>query len=61
MSKKTVARRSGNFIADHKVGLLTVGLVGMTGVAIMLRFGLKQHDDFLRANDLYEAFYAQTD
>ena len=60
MASKSVYKKK-NFIVEHKVALLAVGLVGMTGVALMLRGGLKQHDDFLRVKGLYEEFYTQKD
>lgn len=38
--------------------LVTTTIVATTGMVIM-RTGLKQHDDFLREHGLYDQFYAK--
>lgn len=49
------------FVRRNERRILVSTVVVTTTAAVLMRTGLKQHDDFLRAHDLYETFYALTD
>lgn len=52
--KKAIARTE-KFVEDHKVG------IAVTATALVClklnRIALRQHDNFLKEHDLYDAFY----
>lgn len=48
-----------NFVADHKTALAVTATAAIC-IAIN-RMVLKQHDDFLREHDLYDAFHTMTE
>ena len=52
-------RRIRNFIEKHKVAIAVV-TTAAAGVVVN-RMVLKQHDEFLREHDLYDAYYTVTD
>lgn len=43
--------------ADNKTTILVSLTVTSVTVALLMRHGLNQHDAFLKAHDLYDAFY----
>lgn len=48
-------------VAANRTRILVTALVVTTTVAVIERVGLKQHDDFLREHNLFDAFYTLTD
>ena len=60
MNKPKFAR-TRKFVVEHQTGLLITATVVSTAAAVLMRGGIKQHDDFLKEHDLYEEFYAQID
>lgn len=44
-------------IADNKTKIMGTALVITTGAAVIMRIGLKQHNDFLKEKGLYDEFY----
>lgn len=55
---KTVATAK-RFVVRHKVA---IAVVVTTAVCVkMNNIALKQHNDFLKENDLYDAFYADVE
>ena len=52
---KTLATAK-KFVADHKVAIAVT--VTTAACLTLNRIALKQHNDFLKENGLYDAFYA---
>lgn len=55
MKKRLEAAREFYRRNERRI-LITTSVVGITGTVLM-RIGLKQHNDFLREKGLYEEFY----
>ena len=55
MSKQTESAKK--FWANNKDKVLVGSAVVFATVAAIQRIGLKQHDDFLKEHDLFDAFY----
>lgn len=54
---KKVGLRTKQFVIDHKVA---IAVTATTVVCLALnKMALKDHDNFLKENDLYDAFYNQ--
>jgi hypothetical protein len=43
--------------AANKTKIVSVALVTVTGVAFVQHVAIKQHNDFLKENDLFDQFY----
>lgn len=56
-NKPTPTQRVKAFVQKHKTKLLVSGLVVTTASTIIMKSGLKQHDDFLEEKGLYDEFY----
>lgn len=50
-----------NYVVKHKTAILVTSLVVTTTAAVLMRGGLKQHDEFLKNYDLYDVFYSPED
>lgn len=50
-----------NFVVKHQTKILITTTVLSTTAAVVMRTGLKQHNDFLKEHGLYEQFYAITE
>lgn len=50
-----------NFYRRNKDKILITIAVTATTAAVLMRLGIKQHNDFLKENDLYDKFYDQID
>lgn len=48
-----------NFVIANKTKIQLTTIVILTGAVVMGEIGIKQHNDFLKEHDLYDAFYAQ--
>uniref|UniRef100_A0A8F3IMG2 Uncharacterized protein n=1 Tax=Streptomyces phage TaidaOne TaxID=2836025 RepID=A0A8F3IMG2_9CAUD len=48
-------------IVENKTKILAVTTVAATGAAVLLKIGLKQHDEFLKEKGLYDEFYTPED
>jgi hypothetical protein len=49
------------FIDEHKVAILITTLTVVSGIALASRYGIRQHNQFLKAEGLYDKFYELTD
>lgn len=47
-----------NFVVRNERKILITTAVVTTTAAVVMRTGIKQHNDFLKENGLYDAFYA---
>jgi hypothetical protein len=57
MSAKQKIVSAKNKIVRNRTKILgTIAVISTTGMVVM-RLGLKQHDDFLKEKKLYEEFY----
>lgn len=54
---KNTAVTVKNAVVRNKTRILGTALVITTGIAALQNAGLKQHDEFLKANGLYDEFY----
>jgi hypothetical protein len=45
------------YVRNERKILVTTAVVATTA-AVLMRTGIKQHNDFLKEHDLYEEFYA---
>lgn len=45
------------FVARNERKILVTTAVVTTTAAVVMRLGIKQHNDFLKENGLYEKFY----
>jgi len=45
-----------NFVKRNQTKILVSALTITTTSAALMKIGLKQHDEFLKEHDLYEAF-----
>ncbi len=50
-----------NFVKRNQTKILVSALTITTTSAALMKIGLKQHDEFLKEHDLYEAFYQPED
>jgi hypothetical protein len=60
MSKNPIAP-AVKFVKRNERRILISTAVVTTTAAVLMRGGLKQHDDFLKLHGLYDAFYTLTD
>lgn len=49
------------FVKKHKDAILITTAAVTTSAAVLMKIGLKQHDDFLKEHDLYDKFYNSED
>jgi hypothetical protein len=49
-----------NFVVKHQTKILVTATVASTAAAVVMRTGIKQHNDFLKEHGLYEQFYQIT-
>ncbi len=49
------------FVRRNKTRILLATTVILTGVVVVQHKGIKQHNEFLTENGMYDAFYAQID
>lgn len=54
---KALASVKKFYVRNERKILVTTAVVATTA-AVMMRTGIKQHNDFLKEHDLYEEFYA---
>jgi hypothetical protein len=47
-----------NFVVKHERKILVTLTVASTGAALVMRTGIKQHNEFLKEHGLFEQFYA---
>lgn len=47
------------FVVRNQTRILLTTTAVATTAAVIMRIGLKQHNDFLKDHDLYEEFYAE--
>lgn len=59
MNKTLVSAK--HFAVKHERKILITTNVVALGAALMMRTGIKQHNDFLKEHGLFEAFYALSD
>lgn len=50
-----------NFVSRHKTQMLTAGLLVTTSVALAQHAGIKELNQFLKDNDLFDKYYALED
>lgn len=50
-----------NFVEQHKTKILVTTTVVSTTAAVIMRFGLMRHDNFLKEKNLYDEFYTPED
>lgn len=50
-----------NAIVANQNKILKITVVTLAGAVTIQRIGLKQHDEFLKENGLYEEFYADSE
>lgn len=60
-TKPNVAQRFVAGWKKHERKILIATTVTSTGLAIVFRSGIAQHNEFLRQHGLYEQFYELTD
>lgn len=58
--KKKLASAKKFYLRNERRILITT-TVAVTSVAVLMRVGIKQHNDFLKEHDLYDMFYTQED
>lgn len=58
---KTKLATAKKFVLDRQTKILVTTVVVTTTAAVLMKTGLTQHDNFLKENGLYDAFYALTD
>lgn len=46
-----------NFVARNQTKILTTALVVTTTIAVVEQIGVREHNQFLKDHDLYEAYY----
>jgi hypothetical protein len=56
MKSKIAAAK--NFVADHKMSIVTTIAVAATAVAVLEQIGLREHDKFLKKHNLFDEYYA---
>lgn len=58
--KKTV-RSFKNAVKRNQTLINTTAIVALSAVVVVMKFGLNQHDEFLKEHDLYDEFYQPED
>jgi hypothetical protein len=47
-----------NIVVSHKTEILGTTVAVLAAAVVTQRIGLKQHNDFLKENDLYDTYYS---
>ncbi len=55
MKEKLAALK--NYVTARKTKFLVSALAVTTTIAVLMRIGIKQHNEFLKENDLYDEYY----
>lgn len=50
-----------NFVRRNQTKILVSALTVTTTTTVLMKAGLKQHDEFLKEHDLYDAYYTPED
>jgi hypothetical protein len=60
MFKKTLVSTK-NFVRRHQTQILITTTVVATAIALGMKKGLNEHDEFLKEHDLYDEYYTPVD
>ena len=55
---KTALNSTVAFVKKHETKILAVATVTSVALAVVMRLGLIEHDDFLKEKGLYDEFYS---